>query len=696
MAPTNKVLLASALALASTASAVAPEHPRIYYPHKVKRTGEQAPERRQFGNTGFNLADFFGQANRGGVAPAQAPPSRFQQPDNSNNDGQDSTNHGGLGDILGGIFGGNDDDDVITTVVISKTITVPPKGTGTQQPTIVSPTKKPSSKASQSAQSSDKNTDTGITVGTSSVQVPVSSPTPSSTKPGGIVATLTSLLGVGDPKSSSTPGSSQESSTPAGTSTPSGTGSVLPSDTVSSSSKPFTLPTSISIPTIVPTSIGVSTPASSSTITVSTPPDNTTISTLPPPSSSQPPPTSSTVVPGSTSSHITISSSVVPDNNTTTVPPTSQTKVVPTSTPIPGDNTTSIAVPSSQPVSSQPVVISSTPTPTSSAPATWIPTTMVMEPSTMSSFIAPSSGTSSETKSALPTDVPKNIVPPNSDDGNKPAPKGTIPIQIGFLFQLNYNFVSTNADAAAQIFNYLPPALAGVAGISADKVPVTKLVPFDTRRDLGYITTLAKVNWPESQLDALKNALWEPSSALYNNEQGIVRSLTAIINPKIPLLATGDDNGSSGNGGVSGTGAGGSSSGGGDPFNSSGDSSSNDNSKQKATTIGIAVGSLGIGVMYGAAMFIVARRYKRKRSLRRANAANDAASAEMQYTDNGSPALMGGALVSAQNTSYGGVSSHSGPVISSQTSTGGRSNPSAARSAGISHPVATENSLGWS
>ncbi|CEJ90097.1 hypothetical protein VHEMI05902 [[Torrubiella] hemipterigena] len=695
MAPTNKVLLASALALASTASAVAPEHPRIYYPHKVKRTGEQAPERRQFGNTGFNLADFFGQANRGGVSPAQAPPSRFQQPDNSNNNhGQDSTNQGGLGGILGGIFGGNDDDDVVTTVVISKTVTVPPKGTGSQQPTVVSPTKKPTSKASQPPQSTDKNTNTGITVGTSSVDVPVSSPTPSSTKPGGIIATLTSLLG-NDPKSSSTPGASQETSTPAGTSTSSGTSSVIATDTVSSSSKLIPLPTSI-----------ISIPTSSSIVTISTPPDNTTISTLPPPPSSstavittgsQPPPTSSSIVTVPTSSVVT-SSSTVPDNNSTivSVPTTSQTKVVPTTTPIGGDNSTSVVVPTSQPVSSQVPVVSSTPTPTSSAPATWIPTTMVMAPSTMSSFIAPSSGTSSETKSALPTDVPKNIVPPSGDDSNKPPPKGTVAIQIGFLFQLNYNFVSTNADAAAQIFNYLPPALAGVAGISADKVPVTKLVPFDTRRDLGYITTLAKVNWPESQLDALKNALWEPSSALYNNEQGIVRSLTAIINPKIPLLATGDDNGSSGNGGVSGTGAGGSSSGGGDPFQSSGDGSSNDNSKQKATTIGIAVGSLGIGVMYGAAMFIVARRYKRKRSLRRANAANDAASAEMQYTDNGSPALMGGALVSAQNTSYGGVSSHNGPVISSQTSTGGRSNPSDARSAGISHPVATENSLGWS
>lgn len=695
MAPTNKVILASALALASTAAAIAPEHPRIYYPQRVKRANEDnAPERRQFGNQGFNLADFFG-GNHNDLDPAQAPPSRFQQPDNQN---QNSNSGGGIGGILGGLFGG-DDEDSVTTIVISKTITVPPKGTGSQDPTNVAPTRKPASKPKPSAKTtpseqstpSRQPTDSGIVIGTSSVEQTVSSPVPSSTRrPGSLPSFLSSILDPGG-DNTSTPISSP-------TPTASTSGSVIPTDTASSTptaskSGGLSLPVSIFPPS------SSSTPATSapSSIVTSIPPGNndttSAVSSLPP--TSVVPPTSSVISVSSlpTGGH---SSSVIPDNSTSVVtpPPTSQS-TVPTasiSTPIGGANSTAV-VPTSQvqPTSHTEVVVSSTPT--SSAPATWIPTTMVMEPSSMSSFIAPSSGTTSETKSALPTDVPKNIVPPNAED--KPAPKGTVPIQIGFLFQLNYNFVSSNADAAAQIFNYLPPALAGVAGIGADKVPVTKLVPFDTRRDLGYITTLAKVNWPESQLDALKNALWEPSSALYNNEQDIVRSLTAIINPKIPLLATGDDSSGNLGGGVGGSGAGGSSSGGGDPFQSSGDDSSSDSSKHKATTIGIAVGSLGIGVMYGAAMFIVARRYKRKRSLRRA-AADDAASAEMQYTDNGSPALMGGALVSAQNTSYGGVSSHSGPAISSQNSTGGRSNPSAARSAGISNPVATENSLGWS
>ncbi|PMB73614.1 hypothetical protein BM221_001037 [Beauveria bassiana] len=82
-------------------------------------------------------------------------------------------------------------------------------------------------------------------------------------------------------------------------------------------------------------------------------------------------------------------------------------------------------------------------------------------------------------------------------------------------------------------------------------------------------------------------------------------------------------------------------------------------------------------------MFIVARRYKRKRQgHRRASSITSAGrSDQMQYAGNGSPALMGGALLSPNNRgTYGGQS---------QNSMG------SARTANISAPVATENSLGW-
>src|SRR5690606_39340149 len=70
-------------------------------------------------------------------------------------------------------------------------------------------------------------------------------------------------------------------------------------------------------------------------------------------------------------------------------------------------------------------------------------------------------------------------------------------------------------------------------------------------------------------------------------------------------------------------------------------------------TAGIAVGAFGLSVMYGAAMFIVARRYKRKRQAHRRSSSitGSEASSEMQYARNGSPAMMGGALRSEEHTS---------------------------------------------
>jgi hypothetical protein len=259
-----------------------------------------------------------------------------------------------------------------------------------------------------------------------------------------------------------------------------------------------------------------------------------------------------------------------------------------------------------------------------------------------------------------------------------------VPIQIGFTYPLNYVFVSGNPVAAAQIFQLLPRALADASKISIDKLQISKLVPYDTLNDWGYITTIAKLNYPSTLVATLQMELWSPNSAFYNNADPIVRNLTALVNNRIDLSGNISDGGSN-SGGATGGGGGGSNSNNNDAFGSG--NQGDQSSKQKATTAGIAVAAVGLSAMYGAAMFIVARRYKRKRQgHRRANSVTSTqASSEMRYTGTGSPALMGGALMSRDTSTYGGVGGRDSHA------SGGHS----ARTANISAPVATENSLGW-
>ncbi|KAG6041348.1 hypothetical protein E4U41_004878 [Claviceps citrina] len=309
----------------------------------------------------------------------------------------------------------------------------------------------------------------------------------------------------------------------------------------------------------------------------------------------------------------------------------------------------------------------------------WLPNTIVVEPTTFT-LSAPRSTRTGTMSQALPTTIPKFIFP---DDPNKAAPEGTVPIHIGFTFPLNYVFVSSNTVAAAQIFKFLPVALADASGVSVDLLQISKLVPYNTQNTWGYVTTLAQLNYPATLVDTLQMDLWSPNSAIYNNRDAIVRNLTALINPNIDIRGNINDGGLTGGGGINDGGNHGNSN---DAFGSG--NGGNQSSKQKATTAGIAIAALGFSAMYGVAMFIVARRYKRKRQSHRRSSSitSSPASSEMQYNAHGSPALMGGALMSpGASTSYGAAGARD-----SQGS-GGHS----ARTANISAPVATENSLGW-
>lgn len=208
------------------------------------------------------------------------------------------------------------------------------------------------------------------------------------------------------------------------------------------------------------------------------------------------------------------------------------------------------------------------------------------------------------TPGPLPTALPTAIYPNGS---SQQPPSGATAVYVGFLFPLNYEFVSDNSMAASGIFHFLPRALAEANDMLPTDIPVHALVPYDTRQKWGYITTLAKMFYPSSHVDRLQMDLWAPNSKLYNNAESLVRNLTALINPRIDIRGGIRSDALATVGPV--------------PTSSSG-TESNDSetnsigeqaSKQRATKIGIATGAIGGSVMCGAILFLLIIRYRRRK-----------------------------------------------------------------------------------
>lgn len=623
-------------------------------------------------------------------------------------------------------------DSGVTTVTVEQTIWVPPPGgTGTAsvQPISEPPPTTSSTQPSRTATSSSSRS--GTLVGPGGIIFPSPSSTPSGTRStatdssttsassdsqttvpasvsstsstGGLLDPINSIISglLPDPSSSNTTSAASEtgssgvksttdsqtttSSTTTTTPSPTGTGIIpIVTSALSSILDPTTSETLLPNSTSTDTSSTVQTTDTTITGTGTTTLPTTTPTLTPTdgPGGNTTSTDTTVLTPTSTPTSITTSGNATETQTTTTststdLPPTT---IVSTTTSSNGtvtsfsNSVTTTATPTetstlTEPTTTQTGVTSITPT-AGSGTSNWLPTTIIAATSTFT-FTAPTASESAATTTALPSDIPKVIVPA---EGDQPPPKGSVPLQIGFKYALNYDFVASNPGAAGQIFKYLSVALSDAAGIPVESVTISRLVPYDTRNTLGYLTTLAKFNYPETLVDALKASLWAPNSKLYNNPLQIVNNLTALINPTIDLLGNNDDEGAKNSGSSNSNGAVGSGSG-----------QSNQSPTQMGRTAGIVVGAISFAGLYGAAMFIVARRYKRKRqSHRRASSVSSFGhSAEMQFAANGSPALMTGALISPNNNrgTYGGQS---------QNSVG-----SSARTAGISAPVAAENSLGW-
>ncbi|KAL9945885.1 hypothetical protein D7B24_004719 [Verticillium nonalfalfae] len=398
-------------------------------------------------------------------------------------------------------------------------------------------------------------------------------------------------------------------------------------------------------------------------------------------------PTASASIPITEPSSSVNVTSILESSIEPTAAPSSVPTNLPTSSVLP-DNTTVISdEPSAAPTvpsvsaSYEPSTIvpvtSLAPTNTITGTEIWLPSTIIVENSTPTR--APTDAVAPTSAVALPSNLPKVIGP--GDTENVVQPEGTVLLQIGFLYAENYEFVSKNPMAAAQLFTLLPTALADGAKIDAGKVIVTSLVPYDTMPSLGYITTLARFWYPESMVDQLRMDIKIPNSLLYNNPQQLIYNLTQNINPAIDIIP-GSENIPGGNGGAP---TSGSPNGNNDMF----DNNESDSTPiQTGTAAAIGIGAVTVGVAYGAAMFLIARRYKRKKQAHRRASSISGTSSDMRYTGTGSPAMMGGALMSRDFSNYGGV-------VGGRDSHGSGRTGNSGRTAKISAPVAAENSLGW-
>ncbi|KAK5129426.1 hypothetical protein LTR08_003282 [Meristemomyces frigidus] len=326
------------------------------------------------------------------------------------------------------------------------------------------------------------------------------------------------------------------------------------------------------------------------------------------------------------------------------------------------------------------------PTGTDTETSMYVPTSLVYAPSTTAaastsgSDIETQTGTSTVTSAGLPTYMPRLVQPPG---GMPTAPLNSTLIQVGFNYGLNYPFVVHSENTTAQIFAYLPQGIAYGLGISQDQVKMNALMPYDTHKSLGYITTLAQAYIPSHMVSTIQQGMHAPLGNMYVNPNPAIRTLMSMINPTIPLFPGAALDGASSTAVDNPAATTSSSAGDGAPIG--GDSGSSQ--PVKGTSVGIGVGAVAGAAVYAAAMVYIARRYRQRRANHQRSSSGSVPNAgDMSQVSSGG---MGGYFMAGANGR------------NSPTATGGRgsrhsagSGPSV-REQGISNPIMAENSLGW-
>ena len=306
-----------------------------------------------------------------------------------------------------------------------------------------------------------------------------------------------------------------------------------------------------------------------------------------------------------------------------------------------------------------------------------VPTNIIVQPSDSMSGAASTTGSEA---TGLPTGVPLVLYPPQ---GPVEQPENTDMIQIGFRYPLNYDFVWTHDESQQQIFKYLPLGISYGLNIEVGNVTMQTLRAWDTTHDLHYITTLALAWIPSGLVDTLGLLVQTQTSRFYNNPDNSTNTLLSMINNALPIAA---DN---------------STDGGNAPYGAMPTSSAN--AKDNGAPIGGSIGSsapvrpssaaIGVGVAcgaaaYGAAIFFVAKRYKKRRQshLRSPSMYNSPVMSHIGPDVGAGAALMSGGI-DRSISPYHDEDGRAGSRGSGRSGSTGRQQ--------ISAPVMAENSLGW-
>jgi hypothetical protein len=294
-------------------------------------------------------------------------------------------------------------------------------------------------------------------------------------------------------------------------------------------------------------------------------------------------------------------------------------------------------------------------------------------------------------ESGIPSTIPRVIPPPGQSNLPEKPPNTTL-CQIGFKKELNYNFVISHRRAIEEIFELLPGGVSYGVDITDDHVTMQSLQPFDTTQTKGYITTVAMFFLPDDMVESLQLQIQRPYSRLYKNPDESTATIMSVINPEFPLIAGGGMGGAGGGSGTDNPTASASAT-----ANAADPLSNNNSSGSKGPVVGTSVG-IGVGVvcgaaLYGAAMFFVAKRYRKRKSMhRRSPSLVDTSS--MRHTPDVAMTGAGNALMGS-----GGYSGDhgEGPYGSGRSSRGSGHSGQTGGSRGrdISAPVTAENSLGW-
>jgi hypothetical protein len=106
--------------------------------------------------------------------------------------------------------------------------------------------------------------------------------------------------------------------------------------------------------------------------------------------------------------------------------------------------------------------------------------------------------------------------------GNETPPSGSTAVQVTFNSNLNWDFVKSSSQAAAQVCQGTPKGVAYGLGVSQSAVKTTRLVPVAKS---GYTATRAITYIPSGEVGTFDMDIQSSGSQFYNNPDSTTHAL---------------------------------------------------------------------------------------------------------------------------------------------------------------------------